>query len=713
MMLIGDGVTPGNEGRGYVLRRLLRRAVRSVRLLGYEDPALPELLPVSRDRMGETYAELHADWERISRVAYAEEEAFRKTLQAGTQIFDLAAGQVRESRQHRPRRRARLRAARHLRLPDRPDPGDGLRGRPERRRGGLPRADGRAARAGQGRRAVQEGPARRPRRLPRRPRRARPDRVAAPTRPSRPSRARSRCSSAAGRCRRWATARSASWCSTAPRSTPSPAARPPTPAPSSSTAAASRSSTCSARCAGWSCTRCASSTASSAPAGVAARPGRPRVAHRRAPGPLRHPRRARRAARGARPLRAAGRLLQPPRLPAPRLRLALGAEPEQVARRRAGLQPGAARRPRRVGAVHVAGRGQGVGRDRAVRRDLRRRGRCASSRSAARGRASCAAAPTSSTPRRSAPSWSPARPRWARATAASRPSPASRASPTWRASATSSASSPACSRPSPTTSSAGSATSSSGCARPRRRSRRSASPSCWPPRATSRPAPSSVGAVRRGRPPRRRCRRGRRPHPGPRRPRPAARRRARCRRRRSASADGKVSVVAAVNDAARERGVSANDLVRAVGPLLGGKGGGKDDVAQGGGTDDHPHRRGPGPGPLRGGRRRHRGRRLMRAGVRLGIDPGDARIGVARSDPSGFLATPRRDGAPRRGRPGPDRRPRGATRAAPSGCVEVVVGLPRSLSGGEGPAAREGARLRRPAGRSGWPPCRCAWSTSG
>ncbi|WP_240769526.1 alanine--tRNA ligase, partial [Nocardioides sp.] len=97
MMLIGDGVTPGNEGRGYVLRRLLRRAVRNVRLLGYDDPALPELLPVSRDRMGESYPELHADWDRIAQVAFAEEEAFRKTLQAGTQIFDLAAGEVKRS----------------------------------------------------------------------------------------------------------------------------------------------------------------------------------------------------------------------------------------------------------------------------------------------------------------------------------------------------------------------------------------------------------------------------------------------------------------------------------------------------------------------------------------------------------------------------------------------------------------------------------------
>jgi alanyl-tRNA synthetase len=97
LMLINDGVTPGNEGRGYVLRRLLRRAVRNMRLLGYGDPALPELLPVSRDKMGETYPELHTEWDRIARVAFAEEEAFRKTLQAGTQIFDLAAGEVKQS----------------------------------------------------------------------------------------------------------------------------------------------------------------------------------------------------------------------------------------------------------------------------------------------------------------------------------------------------------------------------------------------------------------------------------------------------------------------------------------------------------------------------------------------------------------------------------------------------------------------------------------
>jgi alanyl-tRNA synthetase len=91
LMLMGDGVTPGNEARGYVLRRLLRRAVRSMRLLGYEDPALPQLLPVSLDRMKASYPELEADFPRIEKIAYAEEDAFRQTLGKGTQIFESAA----------------------------------------------------------------------------------------------------------------------------------------------------------------------------------------------------------------------------------------------------------------------------------------------------------------------------------------------------------------------------------------------------------------------------------------------------------------------------------------------------------------------------------------------------------------------------------------------------------------------------------------------
>src|SRR5215207_5025454 len=94
LMLIGDGVTPGNEQGGYVLRRLLRRAVRSMRLLGYEDPGLVELLPTSLEQMKKSYPELETDFGRISQIAYAEEDAFRRTLTAGTSIFDVAVKNV-------------------------------------------------------------------------------------------------------------------------------------------------------------------------------------------------------------------------------------------------------------------------------------------------------------------------------------------------------------------------------------------------------------------------------------------------------------------------------------------------------------------------------------------------------------------------------------------------------------------------------------------
>ncbi len=97
LMLIGDGVTPGNEGRGYVLRRMLRRAVRSMRLLGVDAPCLPELLPVSLERMSKSYPELQRDWGRISAVAYGEEEAFRRTLTAGTTILDTAVARTKAS----------------------------------------------------------------------------------------------------------------------------------------------------------------------------------------------------------------------------------------------------------------------------------------------------------------------------------------------------------------------------------------------------------------------------------------------------------------------------------------------------------------------------------------------------------------------------------------------------------------------------------------
>ncbi len=96
LMLVGDGVTPSNEGRGYVLRRLLRRAVRSMRLLGVDTPSLGELLPVSRDVMSPSYPELASDFARIAPVVYGEEESFRRTLVAGTTILDTAVATVKQ-----------------------------------------------------------------------------------------------------------------------------------------------------------------------------------------------------------------------------------------------------------------------------------------------------------------------------------------------------------------------------------------------------------------------------------------------------------------------------------------------------------------------------------------------------------------------------------------------------------------------------------------
>ncbi|RZQ65597.1 alanine--tRNA ligase [Amycolatopsis suaedae] len=97
MLLIGDGVTPGNEARGYVLRRLLRRIVRSMRLLGVHEPVLPEFAAVVRDAMSPSYPELARDFDRISDVMRAEEETFLATLTSGSRIFDLAAEQTKRS----------------------------------------------------------------------------------------------------------------------------------------------------------------------------------------------------------------------------------------------------------------------------------------------------------------------------------------------------------------------------------------------------------------------------------------------------------------------------------------------------------------------------------------------------------------------------------------------------------------------------------------
>ena len=97
-MLIGDGVTPGNEGRGYVLRRMMRRTIRNMRLLGTNDPIMSELTVAAIGAMGPQYPELVTDKKRILAVSVSEEESFLQTLKSGTQIFDIASTELKKSK---------------------------------------------------------------------------------------------------------------------------------------------------------------------------------------------------------------------------------------------------------------------------------------------------------------------------------------------------------------------------------------------------------------------------------------------------------------------------------------------------------------------------------------------------------------------------------------------------------------------------------------
>ena len=97
LMLINDGVRPGNDGRGYVLRRLIRRAVRSMRLLGVDEATMPSLLTASKNVMSLSNPELNENWATIQDVAYAEEDAFRRTLSAGTTILDTAVREAKKA----------------------------------------------------------------------------------------------------------------------------------------------------------------------------------------------------------------------------------------------------------------------------------------------------------------------------------------------------------------------------------------------------------------------------------------------------------------------------------------------------------------------------------------------------------------------------------------------------------------------------------------
>ncbi|MEY4312102.1 MAG: hypothetical protein RLZZ571_872, partial [Actinomycetota bacterium] len=97
--LIADGVLPGNEGRGYVLRRILRRVVRNMRLLGAHEATIAELIKASVKAMAPQYPELATELNRIVSIAVAEEESFLSTLERGTSMFDMAVTELKAAKQ--------------------------------------------------------------------------------------------------------------------------------------------------------------------------------------------------------------------------------------------------------------------------------------------------------------------------------------------------------------------------------------------------------------------------------------------------------------------------------------------------------------------------------------------------------------------------------------------------------------------------------------
>ncbi|WP_416057929.1 alanine--tRNA ligase [Stenotrophomonas maltophilia] len=92
--LIVDGVLPSNEGRGYVLRRIIRRALRHGWMLGVRQPFFSKLVPTLVEQMGQAYPELPAAVDTVTRALQAEEERFAETLDAGMKIFEDIAGKA-------------------------------------------------------------------------------------------------------------------------------------------------------------------------------------------------------------------------------------------------------------------------------------------------------------------------------------------------------------------------------------------------------------------------------------------------------------------------------------------------------------------------------------------------------------------------------------------------------------------------------------------
>jgi alanyl-tRNA synthetase len=94
--LISDGVLPANEGRGYVLRKILRRGIRHGRLLGAGKPFMHEMVVAVRDLMKDAYPELKESAERVSKIVYEEERRFAHTLDAGLERLEADLHQLRK-----------------------------------------------------------------------------------------------------------------------------------------------------------------------------------------------------------------------------------------------------------------------------------------------------------------------------------------------------------------------------------------------------------------------------------------------------------------------------------------------------------------------------------------------------------------------------------------------------------------------------------------
>ena len=94
--LIADGVSPSKEGRGYVLRRIMRRAMRHAHILGTPEPLMHRLVPALVDEMGDAFGELKRAQENIETTMLEEEERFRKTLGRGTALLDDATSKLKK-----------------------------------------------------------------------------------------------------------------------------------------------------------------------------------------------------------------------------------------------------------------------------------------------------------------------------------------------------------------------------------------------------------------------------------------------------------------------------------------------------------------------------------------------------------------------------------------------------------------------------------------